>query len=245
MTIMKNKLFLAVAISALVLSFAGCSASFSTGNGSTNAAKPAETTAIPATKTNSNTTANSIAAKNDTPKTALADEKKPEGTAKMANKSVPVPADWIYVYDENKGYGFSVPAGTTSENDTQDGTDIFIAETPAPSELAIAVLSFKDQKMTKDDLLKFAEEFIKGLGATKVEIGKLTGESVDYSVTEAVATLPDGSKSKSKILVGTDVTDNYVMLIGTEEPKFAANEKVIDEIWGSFEMWSGGASGGK
>ena len=97
--------------------------------------------------------------------------------------------------------------------------------------------------MTKEDLLNVALEFMKGLGATKVEAGKLTGESEDYSVTEVTATLEDGSKSKSKVLVGTDVTDNYVMIVGTEEPKFAANEKIIDEIWGSFEMWSGGASG--
>ena len=44
-------------------------------------------------------------------------------------------------------------------------------------------------------------------------------------------------------MVGTDVTDNYVMILGTDPDKFAANEKIIDEIWGSFEIWSGGASG--
>ena len=97
--------------------------------------------------------------------------------------------------------------------------------------------------MTKDDLLTFAVESMKGLGATKVAPGKLTAESEDYSITEVVATLADGSKPKSKVLVGTDVSDNYVMIVGTEEPNFSANEKIIDEIWDSFEMWSGGASG--
>jgi general stress protein 26 len=53
----------------------------------------------------------------------------------------------------------------------------------------------------------------------------------------------EGKKSKVKVLVGTDVTDNYVMIVGTEEAKYAANTKIIDEIWGSFEMWSGGSSG--
>jgi hypothetical protein len=33
------------------------------------------------------------------------------------------------------------------------------------------------------------------------------------------------------------------MIIGTPADKFAANEKTIDEIWGNFEMWSGGSSG--
>jgi general stress protein 26 len=41
-----------------------------------------------------------------------------------------------------------------------------------------------------------------------------------------------------KILVGTDVTDNYVMIVGTDESKFEANKEIIDAIWGSFEMWS-------
>lgn len=34
-----------------------------------------------------------------------------------------------------------------------------------------------------------------------------------------------------------------VMAVGTEESEFKANEKIIDEIWGSFSMQSGGASG--
>ena len=33
------------------------------------------------------------------------------------------------------------------------------------------------------------------------------------------------------------------MIIGTTVKNFDANEKTIDTIWGSFEMWSGGASG--
>jgi hypothetical protein len=48
---------------------------------------------------------------------------------------------------------------------------------------------------------------------------------------------------KGKILVGTDVTDNYLVLVGGDADKFTANEKTIDEIWGSFGMYSGGASG--
>jgi len=33
------------------------------------------------------------------------------------------------------------------------------------------------------------------------------------------------------------------VLVGGDADKFAANEKTIDEIWGSFGMYSGGASG--
>lgn len=148
-----------------------------------------------------------------------------------------MPDNWIYVYDETKGYGFYVPEGTTGETETVDGVDTFMATTPAPSELGIVVIAFKDKTMTKDDLLDVAVKFLQEMGET-VTPGKLTGESDEYAVAEASTTSKDGKKGKAKILVGTDVTDNYVMLIGTDESKYAANEKIIDEIWGSFEMWS-------
>ena len=95
--------------------------------------------------------------------------------------------------------------------------------------------------MSKEDLLDVAVKFLEGMGE-KVAPGKLAAESDDYSLAEATTAAADGKKSKCKILVGTDVTDNYVMIVGADDAKFAANEKVIDEIWGSFEMWSGGAS---
>lgn len=235
---MKNKIILLVAISAFGMSFAGCTASFSTGNNTATTAKPANTTSNPT----SNKTANSnpTTAKSDNTKPALTNEKKPEGTAKTA-KNNPVPADWIYVYDEAKGYGFSVPAGTTGGQETADGTDTFVASTPTPSELGIVVISFKDKEMTKENLLDMAVKFLEAMGET-VQAGKLTDQSDDYAVAEAT-TMADGKKGKAKILVGTDVSDNYVMIIGGDEDKYTANLKTIDEIWGSFEMWSGGASG--
>ena len=91
-------------------------------------------------------------------------------------------------------------------------------------------------------MLKTAEAALAEMGQT-IQAGKLTGESDDYSIAEATMTSKDGVKSKVKVLVATDVSDNFVMVVGTDEAKFAANEKIIDEIWGSFEMWSGGSSG--
>jgi hypothetical protein len=62
----------------------------------------------------------------------------------------------------------------------------------------------------------------------------------------------DGSASKWYLIEATkteanyytDVSDYYVMLLGTPEAEYKENEKIIDEIWGSFTMRSGGASGG-
>jgi hypothetical protein len=233
---MKNKLFLMITISAFGIFLAGCSASFSTGN-NTAAVKPANTSASPAAKSNSNSAST---AKNDEPKTVVKDEKKPEGTAKTAKKDVPVPADWVYFYDNKKGYGFSIPEGTTSETDDSNGVDFTNLTTP--SGIDIFTLVYKDKTLTKKDLLEDAVAFLEGLGQ-KVTPGALKAESDDYAVADATTVLEDGRKGKLRILVGTDVTDNYVMILGTDTDKFASNEKIIDQIWGSFEMWSGGASG--
>ena len=172
----------------------------------------------------------------------MTDSKRPDGKAKTASKKVPVPESWVYVYDSDKGYGFSVPEGTTGGQETHEGVNTFIAATPAPAEVGVVVIAFKDKEMTKEDLLDVAEKFLGELGAT-VTAGEMKGASEDYYVAEATVTGKDGKKSKNKILVGTDVSDNYVMIVGSEESKYAANLEIIDAIWGSFEMWSGGASG--
>ena len=68
----------------------------------------------------------------------------------------------------------------------------------------------------------------------------LTG---DYAL--AVATCKeDRQASKLKILVATDVTDNYVLIVGAPESDFDRSLETIDTVWGSFSMFSGGASGG-
>jgi hypothetical protein len=229
-----TKFLAAITLFVFALGMFGCKTEIKTGTNTSNTSN----TSKPA-NTNSTTTKKAEAPK---PKTEIKSEKRPEGTAKTANKKVAVPSDWVYVYDEQKGYGFSLPAGSKGEFQTVEGIDVFVAGTPAPSEIAVFVLAYKDKTLSKEDLLNDAVKFLEGLGET-VQAGKLTAESEDYSLAEATTTNADGGKSKMKILVGTDVTDNYVMIVGTDESKFEANKQIIDEIWGSFEMWSGGASG--
>jgi hypothetical protein len=231
---MVKRFFAIIIISVFGVGMLGCS--FSIGNTPTNNTNVASNTnSKPASNSNSTKMA-------EKPKETLKNEMKPEGTAKTASKKNPVPENWIYVYDKNKGYGFYVPEGTTGASDTVDGVDTFIASTSAPSEISIVVIAFKDKEMTKENLLDVAVKFLEGMGET-VKPGNLTAESEDYAIAEATTNSKDGKKGKAKILVGTDVTDNYVMLLSVDESKFAANEQIIDEIWGSFEMWSGGSSG--
>lgn len=166
----------------------------------------------------------------------------PKVTAKTVNKKIPVPKNWEYISDKKKGYGFYIPAGSTLETDSYQGVDVAVMTTPAPTNIDIFVLAYKDKTLTKDDLLDTAVAFLEELGQ-EVTPGQLKAESEDYAVADATTVHPTLGKGKLRILVGTDITDNYIMIIGTTLSNFSANEKTIDTIWGSFEMWSGGASG--
>lgn len=128
----------------LTAAMTGCS--FSVGMDANNST--ANTPAANAPAKNANTAANANSAnKTGNAKPALQSEKRPEGEAKSAKKTA-VPANWVYIYDEAKGYGFSMPEGSTGETETIEGIDIFGATTPAPSEVDVIVLAYKDAKRT-------------------------------------------------------------------------------------------------
>lgn len=177
-----------------------------------------------------------------TPKPSAAASPK-AAAAKKAPTTNPVPADWIRMYDDAKGYEFMVPKGTEHKSETVEGVDVYMASVPAPYEIGVMVVAFKDKTLTKDDLLKRAENILKSLDEKDIKIEPAKELSDDYSLATFTSTGKDGKAGKGKILVATDVTDNYILLVGGDADKFAANEKTIDEIWGSFGMYSGGSSG--
>ncbi|HYL99574.1 MAG TPA: hypothetical protein VEZ90_11520 [Blastocatellia bacterium] len=192
--------------------------------------KPADTTnAKPA---NSNAAPAAAAAKSPGAKKTL-----------PVAKVVPVPANWIQMADEGKGYGFMVPDGTQHETQTVNGIDVYVAKTPEPSKVAVFVMAFKDKSASKEDLLEIAKKFLEGMDEKDIKITDVTELSDDYSLGMVQSTDEKGTVTKAKILVATDVTDNYIMLVGSDEKDYTANEKIIDEIWGSFSMKSGGYSG--
>ncbi len=238
---MKKRLLAVMTISMLGLTMSGCSFEFSTNTSSAAKTTPANT----ASNANSAKPSNTNSTKTEAPKAALKDEKKPtDGDSKKASKNNPVPDSWIDVYDAQKGYSFSVPEGTTGGSDTKEGVDVFVAKTPTPSEIGVFVLAFKDKSLSKEDLIETARKFMVEMseGSSTVTMSSPKAESEDYSIVDA-GIKNDGKSNKARVLVGTDVSDNYIMILVCEdEAKFASNEKVIDEIWGSFEIWSGGAS---
>jgi hypothetical protein len=166
-------------------------------------------------------------------------------TAKTEKKvsTNPVPADWIRMHDDAKGYEFQVPQGTKDAQDTKDGVDVYMASVPAPYDIGVMVVAFKDKTLSKDDLIKKAEDILKAFEEKDIKIDPPKELSDDYNLCTFTSTGKDGKPGKGKLLVATDVTDNYIMFVGGDADKFAANEKTIDEIWGSFGMYSGGFSG--
>jgi len=224
----------------LMFCLAGCSASVTT-NSSTTTANTTKTAS-------SNTAANSNAATSNKaappkPSTTLKSEKdqRPTSGTKTAKK-VEVPENWIYLADEVKGYGFWMPDGSVGDTASEGGMDTFVAQTPSPTDVNVTVFAWKDKTLSKDDLLKMAVDTMQNMGE-KVTPGALTEINADYDIAEATSVDSAGKKWKMKILVGTDVTDNYVMIVASPEDKYQANIDVIDTIWGNFEMYSGGASG--
>ena len=160
-----------------------------------------------------------------------------------AAKVVPVPDDWVTMSDDKKGYSFEVPDGTEYSTEKSNGIDVFIAGTPEPSAVGVLVMAFKDPSLSKADLVKVAMGGLEGLGAKNIKVGNLTDLSPDYSLGSYTAINDEGKPVRGKVLVALDKTDNYVILVGAEESDYKANEKIIDAIWGSFSMRSGGASG--
>lgn len=240
---MRNRILLTAAFAALSLALSSCTANVNVGtNTNANSANK------PATNSNagaSNANAGKTGQKPPDPKTEIKSEKKPEGQQSKAiptDKKVPVPANWVYYSDEVKGYGFWLPDGSVGDSASVNGTDVFVAKVPSPSDVRVEVYAWKDKTLTKEDLLNMTIADMKEQGET-VTAGTLQGESDDYALAEASSVDVDGKKYKMKILVGTDVTDNYVMVVYTDEDKYEANKQIVDAIWGSFEMYSGGASG--
>jgi hypothetical protein len=165
-------------------------------------------------------------------------------TKKLPESKVnPVPADWITMSDEVRGYEFKVPQGTEHKTDTVNGVDVYAANVPAPYDVNVLIFAFKDKTLTKDDLMKKVEGVLTSMGEKDVKVTDIKELSDDYSLASISSVDEKGKATKGKVLVGTDVTDNYIVMVGTDADKFTANEKTIDEIWGSFGMYSGGASG--
>src|SRR6267378_8454011 len=127
-----------------------------------------------------------------TPKPAASAASSPKAAAKKAPATNPVPADWIRMYDDAKGYEFMVPQGTDHKSQNVEGVDVYLANAPAPYDIGVVVVAFKDKTLTKDDLLKRAENILKSMGEKDIKIDAPKELSADYSLATFTSTGKDG-----------------------------------------------------
>lgn len=158
-------------------------------------------------------------------------------------KPNPVPADWVRLENSAMGFAFSVPKDTKDHQEKKGNRDIFVAITPKPHEILVYIAAWKDASKTKDDLLKEVTGILEAEGEKDIAQSAVTELNSDYTIATVTSTDDKGTKTKCRALVAIDVTDNYVTLVCSPEADFKTNEATVDEIWGSFEMYSGGASG--
>ena len=156
----------------------------------------------------------------------------------------PPPADWVRMVDAVKGFAFYLPVNAAGHAESKDGVDLFLAQVPEPYVVTVACLSFKDRARSKDDLRGEAKALLELLGEKNVNFEQTQTLTDDYDISAVSSEASDGSgKSKMIVLVATDVTDNYVLVVHSPESKWAQNEATVNQIWGSFEMFSGGGKG--
>ncbi|MBX7174292.1 MAG: hypothetical protein K1X72_25185 [Pyrinomonadaceae bacterium] len=179
----------------------------------------------------------------DAQSNALSGSERPSGESKSVSNALGTDktsaasnGNWLYVYDSRKGYGFYVPPGTTGDWGKTSGVDTFAGFTP--NKVGIYVFAWKDRSATRETLLNSAKNILEAMGET-IKTGNVLGSSDNYVVVEATSVDKQGVNSKMRILVGTDVTDKYVMIVGCDEKEFDKKKETVDAIWGSFEMWSG------
>ena len=182
---MKQTIKLTGVLLTLSLLMIGCTAKITTDTGTTNTAKPSNSASSSTTASSNKSGSTS---KKEKPKTEIKDEKaaKPKDAKKQPN-TINIPAEWVYYADEARGYGFSLPSGSSGESATGD-VDSFVAVTP--DDITVIVFAFKDASLSKEDLLERAEKSLNAMGET-VTTGELKGESDDYAVADASSVSAD------------------------------------------------------
>jgi hypothetical protein len=219
------------------------------------AAKPTETTPTPpaatppATPPTTPTTAPATPPppKKETAKPAATPVKPAAASAMPADKKKDVPTDWSWMVDETRGFAFAVPANTEAAA-TDGGDRTFDLWMGKSGDLDIVVVTFRDKKLTKEDVGTISVELLghEMFGLKDVKLDSVEELNADYDIGQvsAVETVGEGkTKDVVYVLVAKDVTDNYIMYVGGEESKVKANEDTVFAILGSFEMFSGGKSG--
>ncbi|MBK8936841.1 MAG: hypothetical protein IPM79_04110 [Polyangiaceae bacterium] len=151
-------------------------------------------------------------------------------------KRLAVPEAWENFEHATKQFGFWLPQGSATEDLTDNGLDIFRAELPKPTNVEAWIYAYRDKTLTKADLWVDAEAAIKDhLKGTSIQMGP--PEDLDEMFAVREATWTENNPVKGVVFVGTDVNDNYVMIVSSLASEYDANRDVIDQVWTNFYLF--------
>ena len=153
-----------------------------------------------------------------------------------AGKAAPVPTEWTTYTDEEKRYQLRLPKGALTDSRVVDGFDRFIASVPEPRKEAVMIVTFRESRFSKDELLEAAKRTLEKVGEQNIKIDSRIKINDDFELVNVSSAASGGPVTHLKLLLGTNDTNNYIVIIGSVEPYFKADEREIDSIWGSFVM---------
>lgn len=153
-----------------------------------------------------------------------------------AEKRTSVPADWQIVFDEARGYELALPQAAQGNVEKINNVEVFVAKLPAAAKAEVMVATYREKPLTKEELLANAKKLLVDRGATEIETGKSEKINDDYELVELNAKNREGQVTKIKLLLATDGKDNYLLFASSPEADFSTNEKMLNEILGSFAM---------
>ncbi len=168
--------------------------------------------------------------------TAKAPAAKKKPAKQKGDKPLEVPAEWEEWRDEVKKYGFSLPKGTETKQETSKGVEFLAAKLPAPHKVEALAAVWRDKTLSKDDLFAEAKGLLEALGSSGVAYAGCEDLDDVFRVCDVEFTADDG-KNKGGVLVGTDVNDNYIMIAATPEAEFEKNLPTIGSLLGSYFLF--------
>ena len=152
-----------------------------------------------------------------------------------------LPSEWEERDHTEKGFSFWVPKGVKESQATKEGVDVYIAQLPAPHDkVGVFVVAFKDPAKKFPEMTAMTEKILKDMDSpTDYKLVKTEEVNDAYQVLTITYKDKDGKANYVQALLALDVTDRYIMMVGTDgDPK--PEEETIDTILANFEMYASG-----
>lgn len=151
-----------------------------------------------------------------------------------------VPADWVPFEDKVKQYGFKVPANTEYATRKVKGPfgeeELFVGKLPEPHSGLIYVTTYRDKKLSKQDLQNDAKAIIEETGSNNVAVSACTDVNDVFAVCDVAFDDKDGG-GQGCVTVGVDQNDNYIMIVASPKKDFGKNKDTLNAICENFYLF--------